>query len=60
MFLALPCFCKVITEDAYFPFGMVPESVEKTRTYSDTFWHPFAEQKWDDDSFSWYLIFHVT
>ena len=59
MFLASPCVCKVIMKDAYFPFGMVPESVEKTSTYSDTLWHPFAEQKWDDDSVS-YLIFRVT
>lgn len=34
MFLASPCVCKVIMKDAYFPFGMVPESVEKTSTYS--------------------------
>ena len=47
-------------KDAYFPCGMVPESVEKTSTYSDTLWYPFAGQKWDDDSVSWYLIFRVT
>ena len=43
--LASPGVYKVIMKDAYFPFGTVPESVEKTSTYSDTFWHPFAEQK---------------
>lgn len=43
--LASACVYKVIMKDAYFPFGTVPECIEKTSTYSETFWHPFAEQK---------------